>query len=275
MNISHSWNPAALIQVPLFLPLHPILAHLDTANFPTISDLNAQLVTKPINVKLGPSLQFVPQESGPLRFESQYEPRCYLTGEVQTRTHNWHDLLNALVWLTFPKAKAAINKRHFMALNSASEPEGSQRGKVRDMATLLDESGVIVFSANPELADKLMAFQWKDLFWQHRSQTESAMGFFIFGHGLYEKCLQPYLGMTGQGLLLNVSAEFFDWPLSDQLNFLDERIAEYVDNPAHCQSTRELHPVPLLGVPGWSAENNSEEYYDNANYFRAGRRGVK
>ena len=275
MNINHSWNPATLMQGPLFLPLTPILAQLDTADFPNISEFNAQLALKPINVKLGPSLKFVPQESGPLRFESQYEPRCYLTGEVQTRTHNWHDLFNALVWLTFPKAKAAINKRHFMALSSASEPEGSQRGKVRDMATLLDESGVIVVSANPELADKLKAFQWKDLFWQNRLQTQSAMGFFIFGHGLYEKCLQPYLGMTGQGLVLNVSADFFNWSLSKQLNFVDERIAEYVDNPAHCQNTRELHPVPLLGVPGWSTENNCAEYYDNATYFRAGRRNSK
>jgi hypothetical protein len=29
--------------------------------------------------------------------------------------------------------------------------------------------------------------------------------------------------------------------------------------------------VPLLGVPGWSADNESESYYDNTAYFRPGR----
>src|ERR1022692_1004856 len=41
----------------------------------------------------------VRQECGKLLFERQYEPRCYLKGEVPTRDYNWHDLLNALVWL--------------------------------------------------------------------------------------------------------------------------------------------------------------------------------
>lgn len=275
MKLTYPWSPAALLQSPLFQPLHPILAHWEMIDFPGLPEFNAQLVSKQIKVKMGHPLCFVPQESGRLGFESQYEPRCYLTGEVQTRADNWHDLFNALVWFTFPKAKAAVNQRHYTALRQASEPGASQRGKVRDMATLLDESGVIVVSANPELADMLYAFQWKELFWQHRRQSESAMGFFIFGHGLYEKCLQPYLGMTGQGLVLNVSAEFFNWALSEQLSYLDDRVAEYLDDANHCQSTRELHPVPLLGVPGWDDDNNHAGYYDNAGYFRSGRRDVK
>ena len=275
MKLIYPWNRAALLHSPLFKPLYPILGCLESIDFPGLSAFNDQLSSKQITVKMGHSLRFVPQESGRLGFESQYEPRCYLTGEVQTRPDNWHDLFNALVWLTFPKAKAAINQRHYLSLRQASEPGASQRGKVRDMATLLDESGVIVVSANPELAEMLCAFQWKALFWHHRQQTVSQMGFFIFGHGLYEKALQPYSGMTGQGLLINVATAFFDLSLAEQLNFLDGRIAAYLDNVAHCQSTRELQPVPLLGVPGWSDENNCVEYYDNTDYFRAGRRDAK
>jgi len=209
-------------------------------------------------------------------FEAQYEPRCYLSGEVQTRLHNWHDLFNALVWLTFPKAKAAINARHYQALTHVmTDSADSQRGRVRDMATLLDESGVIVVCANPELAELLRTFQWKELFWQQREQVRAAMGFYVFGHGLYEKALHPYTGMTGQGLVLQVSADFFSWALAVQLSYLDERVAEYLDNPGHCLNPRELHPVPLLGVPGWAAENNNAAYYDNTAYFRAGRRDPK
>jgi Protein of unknown function (DUF3025) len=277
MKIIHEWNPAALLHSPLFTPLHPVLARLDTAQFPSMRDFNTLLAgcQPPLSVQPGHSLRFVPQESGRLGFEAQYEPRCYLSGEVQTRPDNWHDMFNALVWLTFPKAKAAINTRHYLALTNEADSGGSQRGRVRDMATLLDESGVLVVCANAELAELLRTFQWKKLFWQHREQVRTEMGFHIFGHGLYEKALQPYVGMTGQGLILHVPADFFSRTLAAQLNYLDERTAEYLNNPGHCISPRELHPVPLLGVPGWDRENSNAAYYDNTSYFRAGRREAK
>ena len=275
MNLTAPWNQAWLLKTPLFLPLSPVLTQMDTVNFPSLVDFNDLLIAKPICVKRGHSLCFVPQEAGKMGFESQYEPRCYLTGEVQTRPNNWHDLFNALVWLTFPKAKAAINRRHYLALINKADTSGSQRGKVRDMATLFDESGVVVVYANPELADMLCNFKWKELFWHHRTQSETSMGFFIFGHGLYEKGLQPYVGMTGQGLVMEVSVEFFNYSLLEKLSFLDEKIAAYLDDVNHCLSPRELHPVPLLGIPGWSADSECAEYYENTDYFRSGRRDLK
>lgn len=273
MKSGHKWNPAALLQSPLYAPLQPVLARLEAQNFPTLNDFNHLLAHEQatIIVKSGHGLRFVPQELGRLGFEAQYEPRCYLTGEVQTRPENWHDLFNALVWLTFPKAKASINRRHYLALANQSGSEDSQRGRVRDMATLLDESGVIVVTANAELAELLRTFQWKDLFWRRREQVNEQMGFYIFGHGLYEKALQPYVGMTGQGLILDMPAEFFGWTLQRRLDFLDERVAEYLDEPTHCLAPRELHPVSLLGIPGWSEENKLAEYYDNTSYFRPSR----
>jgi hypothetical protein len=78
--------------------------------------------------------------------------------------------------------------------------------------------------------------------------------------------------MTGQGLLLAVVPEFFSWSQQAQLAHLDERMAEYLTNPAHCRNTRELSPVPLLGIPGWTTDNQFESYYDNTAYFRPGRR---
>ncbi len=275
MKPTNEWNPLALLQSPLFTPLHPALEHFAGAPFPSLLDWNRLLAARPaIQVQSGRALRFVAQEQGRLGFESQYEPRCYLNGEVQTRENNWHDLFNALVWMAFPRAKAAINARHYRALTAPDQhPDAgtSQRGGVRDMATLLDESGVIVACAATELADLLRAFRWKELFWQRREQVRSGMEFYVFGHGLHEKALQPYVGMTGQGLVLLVEPEFFTWPLPERLALLDRRVAEYLDNPEHCHSTRELHPVPLLGVPGWSADNEHAAYYDNARYFRTGR----
>lgn len=257
-----------------FAPLHPVIERMDMQGFPTLADYNRMLAghRPAITVHSGRALRFVAQEYGKLPFEHQYEPRCYLQGEVPTREGNWHDLLNALVWFVFPKAKAAINLRHYRALTAEQEvATQSQRGAVRDTNTLLDESGVIVPCANAELAGLLRDFRWKELFWQRRTEVRSSMGFYLFGHGLYEKALQPYVGMTGQGLLLPVEQAFFDWPLAQRLAHLDERLAEYLSASQHCRSTRELTPVPLLGVPGWSEDSECERFYDNSSYFRPGR----
>ena len=271
MKNTSSWDREALLNSPLYEPLYPILSCIEGTGFPALHDLNALLGAKHIATQAGLPLVFVPQGIGKQDFESQYEPRCYLAGEVQTRAQNWHDLLNALVWLTFPKAKAAINARHYRALTQTDEVLTSQRGAVRDMNTLFDESGVIAVCADPELAGLLRNFQWKELFWQRRQRVQQGMGFYLFGHGLYEKALQPYTGLTGQGLLLCVAQEFFAWPLLEQLAYLDERVAAYLSAWEHCLSTRELTPVPLLGVPGWSELNQCASYYDNAAYFRPAR----
>jgi hypothetical protein len=292
MKQAPEWNREALLQSPLFVPLHPILAELGTDGFPTLHGCNALLAARPspITVQRGMPLRFVAQQRGKLSFEAQYEPRCYLTGEVPTRADNWHDLLNALVWLTFPKSKAVLNARHYDALMEEMAIGNTGRGAVRDVNTLLDESGVIVVYADAELGALLRDFQWKELFWQRREQAmaghfdiafspersrrvRTGMGFYLFGHGLYEKALQPYVGMTGKGLLLAVEQAFFSWPLAQQLTHLDSLLAEYLSAPEHCRSTRDLSPVPLLGVPGWTADNCSETYYDNTAYFRSGRRG--
>ena len=273
MKSTPAWNPASLLQSALFEPLSPVLERLASASFPDMHHFNGLLAAyRPaITVKQGHVLSFVPQEPGKMGFESRYEPRCYLNGEVQTRADNWHDLFNALVWLTFPASKAAINSRHFQALQESGSEDGSQRGSVRDMATLLDESGVIVVSSNALLLDMLRAFQWKELFWHERNKVREAMGFYILGHGLYEKSLVPYIGMTGQGLLLQVPEEFFWWTLQARLTYLDEQVAGYVNNPDLCTSTSELSPVPILGIPGWTAANNDATYYDNTAYFRPPR----
>ena len=274
MDATPEWNKETLLRMFSLVPLHSAISRLGADGFPTLHDCNALLAARQpaITVHSGHSLRFVPQEYGKLSFEAQYEPRCYLKGEVPTRANNWHDLLNALVWLTFPKAKAAINTRHYRALTEEDNTaRRSQRGTVRDTNTLLDESGAIVAVADPELAALLRNFRWKELFWHRRADVQSSMGFYVFGHGLCEKALRPYVGMTGQGLLLPVEQAFFSWPSEQQLAHLDDLLADYLSAPEHCRSTRELAPVPLLGVPGWTAENEDAAYYDNTHYFRPGR----
>ncbi len=242
------WNPAKIRQSPLFEPLHSLLMHFENKEFPTLQELNALLGIHPeIKLHSGKPLHFVEQGLGKLAFESQYEPRCYLSGEVQTRENNLHDLFNALVWLRFPLSKAAINLRHYRALAEATLTQDTQRGRVRDMATLFDESGVIIACSKSILAEMLCNFKWKELFWLRRDEVKTAMGFYLFGHGLYEKALNPYVGMTGQGLLLPVEDNFFTWSMSSRMEYLDVQLSLYLNKESHCQNTHELTPGPFVG----------------------------
>lgn len=196
----------------------------------------------------------------------EYERRIYLTGEIQTRNGSWHDLFNALAWMTFPKTKSHLNSIHFEALSSET---GRNRGRARDIATLFDESGVIIASSDESLSNQLRDFEWRSLFWENRKKVVETMRFYIFGHGLFEKALAPFVGLTGHGILFHVEESFFSLPIEKQLAILDESF-EY--RYAEIKTTRDFSPVPLLGYPGWSDENSVEAFYENESYFRKGRR---
>jgi len=69
--------------------------------------------SSPIIRQLSPLTQFfkhlditpVAQAENATEFEDQYEPRVYLKKQLQTRTHNWHDFFNAMIWLRFSETK--------------------------------------------------------------------------------------------------------------------------------------------------------------------------
>lgn len=209
---------------------------------------------------------FVPQSIEKQCLEQSYESRIYLTGQVQTRAKNWHDFFNALVWHIFPRAKSALNQLHYQAQLFESINKIKHRCALRDAATLFDESGVIVVSSEKTLIQLLGDFEWKELFWLQRKEVLSSMRFFIFGHGLYEKALNPYVGMTGKGIMFNVKKTFFAQTLLKQLELIDSMLESFLFNGL--TSSSDLAPVPLLGYPGWIEDNNSEIYYENKKYFR-------
>jgi hypothetical protein len=137
--------------------------------------------------------------------------------------------------------------------------------------TLFDEGGVVVAARDRELLQLLENYAWKDLFWLNRSRVIADMRFYLFGHALYEKALNPFTGITGRSLLFEVEAGFFDAPPEVAHSCLDEMIAGRLADAGTLRSPRELAPVPILGVPGWCADNVRDSYYDNADYFRTGR----
>ena len=99
-----------------------------------------------------------------------YELHIAESGEVETRPDNWHDLFNALAWIAFPKAKAAINAQHAAMLAEGGEEEARRRSPARDALTLFDEGGVVVASSSPALLRLIVDFEWKELFWHRREE---------------------------------------------------------------------------------------------------------
>ena len=263
------WTPDFLQASPLFEPLRPAASGLEHLHhwpdFGALENLRNNAAAPPVT-RCGKPVYFVPQDVAAREFAQQYEPRIYLAGAVQTRAQNWHDLFNALVWLTFPRTKAVLNQLHYQALLQEHGNEKVQRGPLRDTATLFDESGVIVVSSDAGLSILLQNFEWKQLFWRQREAVCTHMRFFLFGHGLYEKALKPYTGMTGKGIILSVEQGFFHHPLPAQLAVADSMLDNFLSGGAAAPIT--LSPVPVLGYPGWLPDNADEAYYDSSNYFR-------
>lgn len=274
--MSAVWQPRFFDASPMFEPLRPAGRDLGRlSDWPGLDDYAGLLAARvdPVRTRSGLPIGFVPQGRKPRELPDEYEPRIFLKGEVQTRTGNWHDLFNVLVWLTFPHTKAVLNQTHWLALQQERRRANRTRSPVRDAATQFDESGVIVACADPELAALLKEFKWKELFWTRRARVVTRLKFYLFGHGLYEKSLHPFVGMTGKGLVLMVERDFFDMAPKDQLRELDAMAAGRFEDSRGIASARELAPVPVLGYPGWGEGSDSEFYYDNTQYFRPGRGG--
>ena len=57
--------------------------------------------------------------------------------------------------------------------------------------------------------------------------------------------------------------------MATQIEELDSRMAGVVPDIV---TPRAFSPLPVLGVPGWWHANEDARFYDNAAYFREGRR---
>ena len=256
------------LAAPIFAALAPLLGRLPAGRFPRHDELNA-LTTASVVSGAGAPIRFVPPVPPSREFSAQYEIRVFENGEVQTRPDNWHDLFNALAWLSYPRTKAVLNRRHCEEIRARHGE--LLRGTARDVLTLFDEGGMIVATADPELGSLLRESSWKDLFWVHRADVVRRMRFFVFGHALCEKALEPYKGVTAKALILECGPGLLEAPLELQLPELDARAADYFSGEGALASTRTLPPLPILGIPGWEPENEREAYYDDRVQFRPSR----
>jgi hypothetical protein len=214
----------------------------------------------------------------PVRFTGEgpgaygYEQAVFETGAVHTRPGNWHDFFNGLVWLRFPLTKAALNARHLAGLARERAAGSSRRGALRDAATQFDEDGIVVLSAAPRLVELLRGHEWKSVFWERRAEVQRSLRFVVFGHALYDKLRQPFHGLCGKAVFLDADAALLGQTPDAQLAAIDRRLAAGWRDETRWRRPAELAPLPVLGIPGVTAENADPAYYDDRWQFRPLRR---
>jgi hypothetical protein len=211
----------------------------------------------------------------PLRFAlpssdaEAYEERACLSGEIATRPDNRHDLFNALIWLTFPQTKAALNRRHVAALNAARQKGCAARGPLRDALTQFDECGVVVAGSSPDLWSALCAHRWHEVFVERREELKQSTRFIVFGHASHDALGAPFVGLCGKAMFVEVDEAWLNLSEMAALAALELRLVALFD--AGQFSPRDWQPLPLLGIPGATADNEQARYYDDVRQFRPAR----
>ncbi|MBS0570910.1 MAG: DUF3025 domain-containing protein, partial [Proteobacteria bacterium] len=203
--------------------------------------------------------RFIAQTSALLADGLHYEQRIFERGEIATREHNWHDLLNALVWLRYPKLKRALNARQ---VGEIARMGAKQRSRAQQALTHFDESGVIVALRDPVLLALWDAHDWHCLFWRERNAwSDGRIEVAVFGHALLEHALVPELMLTGAALAIRL-------PEQAGMDVALQYVADAIKSGAVLNDPQELRPLPLSGIPGWHAGNADANFYRLAECFR-------
>ena len=203
-------------------------------------------------------LRFVPQSALPPG--EAYERYIFNSNQCPTR-EGLHDFFNGLCWMRFPQTKKKLNQ--LQAFEIAAAGVTPLRGPVRDALTLFDENAALLSAPQP-LWDALVAKDWHALFVGLRPLWQQA-SLLLFGHALLEKLVYPRKPITAHvyraQAAINSIAEVDAWLAADL--------------SADKLATKPFVPLPVLGVPGWWAQNEPVgedfSFYDDSVVFRPRR----
>jgi hypothetical protein len=248
-------DPGVFGRLPL-AAWHEYAALLDGAEWPSIEALNGC-------ISGGMAHRFVAQTPDLLADGLHYEQRIAERGEIATREGNWHDLLNALVWLRYPALKKALNLRQ---MTEIARMGSKLRSRAQYAMTHFDEGGVIVAMRDPALLALWDAHDWHGLFWRHRQAwLDGSIRLELFGHALLELALNPDKLLVGKALVFE-SRE-------DDVGQMSARCVEAIVSGRLLHDPLELRPLPLSGIPGWRPDNADEAFHQSTVCYQPRRAG--
>jgi len=174
----------------------------DYTDWPTPADLDRELSAR-AGIRFVLATPRPRRQRGPVDVRDMYDARI-ARGEVPTRERNWHDLLNAFVWATFPKSKAVLHARQHKAIREWAGADvvrklPNARTRELDALALIDEGGVIV------CVDR-----------QRRSPSATDAKI-IFGHALYEGFVLGVRSMIARAVPVSGPARDVDTLLASRL----------------------------------------------------------
>jgi hypothetical protein len=123
--------------------------------------------------------------------DARYDARITLARRVPTRARSWHDVSNALVWATFPKAKLALHVRQHALVAARLGPDlrlPGARTPEQDALAMFDEGGVAVLCARARRPILERALERDDRAIEElvRLTEEGSATSLVFGHAIYE-----------------------------------------------------------------------------------------
>lgn len=260
------WNPDAVRRHPGLAPVAELFGVQTAAAWPSRATLEALLSDRGVANAAGMPLTLVDATGGTA---ADYERRIGQSGHLSIRPEQWHDLFNVCMWALWPATKAALNRGH---CNALAVQDGPRRSPLRDALTAIDEDGIVIAVTDPALADLACGFRWRELFIDRRADLAADFQPFVIGHGLCEKLLAPFVGLTAKALLVPVEAHFAKLSMAARAAVLDAAVAGLLIRPGGIATPADLAPLPVLGLPGWWPGNDDPGFYDAAAYFRSGRR---
>jgi hypothetical protein len=207
-----------------------------------------------LNQEAGAPVRFVQQQALPTG--QAYEHFISASGQCPVRP-GLHDFFNGLAWLALPLAKSRLNQ--LQAAEIEARGVGAVRGPVRDAITLFDENGALL-DAPPPLWEALLAHDWRRLFVDLRPLWSEAR-LLVVGHALLEKLAAPRKELTAHVWRSPVALE--------STAAADAALAGMLTAPL--LASKPFTPLPLLGIPQWSADNRELCFYDDARVFRPRR----
>lgn len=261
--------PAHFAPRTLFEPIAPWLARFTDAGPPDPARLTTLLAETAPEARSGSgaALRFVPPPDG----LCNYEAHIHATGDIPTRSDNWHDFFNALAWCAWPISKTCFNALHLAEIRARHEAGLTGRGPVRDALTQFDECGIVVVSSDPKIPALLAAHEWAAAFWHRRAHLLASTRFLMFGHGTWDQLRTPFFGLCAKALYRVVPATWLQLDTAAQLADTDRWLAQHLSQRRPSLSTRAFSPLPLLGIPGVTADNTVAAYYDDTRQFRPAR----
>lgn len=199
-------------------------------------------------------VHFVPQAA--LSPGMAYESYIFESKQCPTR-EGLHDFFNGLAWLHFPLTKRRLNQLHVAQI--ARTGIAPVRGPARDALTLFDENAALL-RAPDALWNALQAKDWARVFGDLRGLwAESCL--VLFGHALLEKLVFPRKPVTAH--------VYRAYPATDSIVDMDAWVAASLSDEV--LAAKPFAHLPVLGVPGWWAGNETQGFYDDASVFRQPR----